>query len=208
MKILLLTHNHVVREFVSLAADKSGAELDFVESISSVDWDSYDMFFVDDRRDYLSQSYSMIGDLTNCTSVLLYNEENATHSNFDITIKKPFLPSDIQAVISNMDAYMDTSLDVNNKTPYHEQILNLSDIDEIKGLLDDDEEPQDLMVPSETLAERIKRSIDLNTDLKNNNSASTEEKLLESITTMEPKKIRKLLAGASVTISIKFPKEK
>lgn len=200
MKILLLSHNHVVREFVGLGADKADAKFDFVESVADIDIDSYDIFFVDDRGDYLSQCSKLITNLNSCKTVLLYSKADSNHEKFDIEIKKPFLPSDIKYIIENSDT-IDEPL-------YGEQILNLNDIDEIKGLLDD--EVYDKTLPIPTLADRIKQTKkDIKKIEKTKKSEENMEiKLLNAITKMEPKKIRKLLSGAEVTISIKFPKER
>jgi len=199
MRVLLLTHNHVVREFVGIASDKVEANLDIVDTISGVDIDSYDIFFVDDRDGLLSSSLELVAELSRCKSVLLYNTLADEHSSFDIEIKKPFLPSDIELVLHNIDNAHSLS--------YSEQILNPTDIDEIKALLDSD----NLSNPTrETLADRIKKT--KNKAIKDNNisvdESSIETQLLGALSNMERKKIKKLLSGAEVTISIKFPKER
>jgi len=199
MRVLLLTHNHVVREFVGIAAEKIGASIDFVETLLDVDMGSYDTIFVDDRDALMSSSLGVVGDLDRCQSVLLYSKLNRGNELFDIHVKKPFLPSDIEQVLENIGDADDIF--------YSEQILNPVDIDEIKSLLECDDTPE---LSDETLADRIKRTkkaAACKSSRSQPSQSGMETKLLKALRDMEPKKLKKLLRGAEVTISIKFPKE-
>ena len=191
MKILLLTRNHVVREFIELVADRVGAGLDVLGEVPEAGEIEYDVLFVDDRGTLLEESITLLDTLEPGQSVVLYAEENALHDFFDHQVKKPFLPSDIQQILEQ-----DT---LSSAQPIEEQVLNIQDIEEIRGLL----EREGLeIVAEEELVDEIDRE-----PLVEEEDTTMEEKLLAAISSMEPKKIRKLLRGAEVTLRIRFPKE-
>jgi len=195
MKVLLLTRNHVVREFVELVADRVGVDLDVYEHVSDVDGDAYDLLFVDDRGELLEESIVLRERLKTSQSIVLFGEESVLHASFDRKIKKPFLPSDIQRILEEQQMTEEDTAD---------QILNLQDIEEIKSLLEDEGME---IVSEEDLVDEITMENTLQimeTETVNN---TVEEKLLKALLGMEPKKIRKLLKGAEVTLRIKFPKE-
>jgi len=195
MKILLLTRNHVVREFVELVADRVSAQLEVRDVVEGIEDEGYDFLFVDDRGDLLEQSISLVDMLDTQRNVVLYNETKAIHDLFDQAVKKPFLPSDIQAILEEKV--------VSRVHLEEDQILNIQDIDEIKSLLEDEGME---IVSEEDLVDEITAESGLQI-VESEADPSMEEKLMEAITEMEPKKIRKLLRGAEVTITIRFPKE-
>jgi hypothetical protein len=192
MKILLLTRNHVVREFVELVADRVDAELVLYDTVEgSVDV-GYDFLFVDDRGELLEQSKALIERLETRKNIVLYNQAKEIHDLFDIQVKKPFLPSDIQMIL---EAPPETKVHLEE-----DQILNIRDIDEIKSLLEDEGLE---IVSEEDLADEITAESGIQIV---ESQISQEDKLIEAIMQMEPKRIRKLLKGAEVTIKIRFPK--
>ena len=123
MKILLLCDNYVVKEFISLASKSAGAKLTTISAATPKLSDSYDFLFVDDILGSIDIALDILGSIDIDKSVVLYSKESARHSEFDMAIHKPFLPSDIESLIGS--------------TKPQTQILNLADIDEIKSLLDD-----------------------------------------------------------------------
>ncbi|NKQ40917.1 MAG: hypothetical protein HF962_05030 [Sulfurovum sp.] len=205
MKILLFTKNHVVREFVELATDRVGAKLYTVETLDEAKVKEYDFVFVDDRGAFLS-SNNVFDKFPSLTSIVLYNKEKDLHDRFDIKLKKPFLPSDIQEIIEGKRFAQD-----GQQTYFSDdQVLNLQDIGEIKSLLED----EGLEIVSEKeLADEVGKDsafqvlgtehMDKTDEIKDEGS----DKILKAISEMEAKKIRKLLKGAEVTITIRFPKE-
>jgi hypothetical protein len=192
MKILLLTRNHVVREFVELVADRVDAELVLYDTVEGIVDVGYDFLFVDDRGELLEQSKALIERLETRKNIVLYNQAKAIHDLFDIQVKKPFLPSDIQMIL---EAPPETEVHLEE-----DQILNIRDIDEIKSLLEDEGLE---IVSEEDLADEITAESGIQIV---ESQISQEDKLIEAIMQMEPKRIRKLLKGAEVTIKIRFPK--
>ncbi len=216
MEILLFTHNYVVREFVELAAEEVGATLDVVDDSLNFAKERYDYVFVDDKISFLEEIIQNLDDIAS-KSVILYNTQDDIWDHFDTQIKKPFLPSDIKNILTTNDK--ETTAD------QEAQVLDLQEISEIKKLLEEDGVQ---IVSEEDLVEEIDgESEDQNTaeaekentlkpienDIGDQNKADIEtnteleEKLLGAILKMKPKKIRKLLKGAEVTLKIKFPKD-
>ncbi len=195
MRILLLTRNHVVREFIELVADRVGAVLEVREKAEDLSDQEIDFLFVDDRGELLEQSLPLLDSLDHAEHVVLYNELKEAHSLFDRQVKKPFLPSDIQEILE------DTTSSVTHLA--EDQILNIQDIEEIKTLLEDEGME---IVSEEDLVDEIDTTEEEKL-VESEETVDSEAKLLEAIMQMEPKKIRKLLRGAEVQITIKFPKE-
>jgi len=195
MKALLFTRNHVVREFVELAVKDAGVTLDVVDDNLDFAKESYDYVFVDDKISFLEEIIQNLDDIAS-KSVILYNTQDDIWDHFDMQIKKPFLPSDIKNILTTNDK--ETTAD------QEAQVLDLQEISEIKKLLEEDGVQ---IVSEEDLVEEIDgESEDQNSaDIETN--SELEEKLLGAILRMKPKKIRKLLKGAEVTLKIKFPKD-
>jgi len=166
MKIVLFTYNHVVKEFITLVADKLGADLDIVQKAKDAEDKIYDYVFVDDKDDLVQESKTLMKNSSNAIGVLLYSGENDKDvAEFDYGVKKPFLPLEIEELITkktsnssdkewtnkeesvelfldaeteNIDARIDEIKDEIEKAEANEtQILNNDDIDEIKALLGD-----------------------------------------------------------------------
>jgi len=181
-----------VREFVELVADRVDAELVLYDTVEGIVDVGYDFLFVDDRGELLEQSKALIERLETRKNIVLYNQAKEIHDLFDIQVKKPFLPSDIQMIL---EAPPETKVHLEE-----DQILNIRDIDEIKSLLEDEGLE---IVSEEDLADEITAESGIQIV---ESQISQEDKLIEAIMQMEPKRIRKLLKGAEVTIKIRFPK--
>jgi len=195
MKVLLMTRNHVVREFVELVADRVGADLEVVTGADAISGNAYTFVVVDDRGTLLEEGRAVVEGLE-CTSVVLYNVAKEAHEIFDYQVKKPFLPSEIQAILEAQEETTDA-------------VLNLQDIEEIRRLLEGEGME---IVSEETLAEAViteetLSSKETSAEEDTKSERTTEEKILEALVQMEPKRIRKLLKGAEVTLTIRFPKE-
>ena len=174
MKILLLCDNYVVKEFITLASHSVGAKLTTISDTTSKLHDSYDFLFVDDKGNMIDVAMEILDKRDIAKSIVLYSKESTRHGNFDEAIHKPFLPSDIESLIGLHKP----------KT----QILNLTDIDEIKSLLEDGDSVPNIEKQDDTVV--------------------TDEdglELIYKILQMKPKKIRQILSGAEITI--KFPKD-
>ncbi len=104
MKILLINNNPVVSRLTALSARKEDIEIDEIQEVTELNSDTYDIVFVDadswskDVRDVISENIKMK------KSVLFYAEgDEEDRSSFDISILKPFLPSEVSAVIRSVE---------------------------------------------------------------------------------------------------------
>ncbi|OYZ66793.1 MAG: hypothetical protein B7Y17_01030 [Sulfuricurvum sp. 24-42-5] len=109
MKILLLNDNPVVRKLVALSAQKTKDELSVIWSVDEVEGDSYDLLIVDDAH-YSDESMASLKEkIQYKTSLLMATRGNATPAGFDKIINKPFLPTDLVDLFSQIDKDLSSS---------------------------------------------------------------------------------------------------
>ena len=104
MKILLINNNPVVSRLTALSARKENIELDEIQEVTELSSDSYDIVFVDgdswskDVRDVIEEYIKVK------KRVLFYAEgDDDDKKAFDTSILKPFLPSEVSAVIRSIE---------------------------------------------------------------------------------------------------------
>jgi len=104
MKILLINNNPVVSRLTALSARKEDIEIDEIQEVTELNSDAYDIVFVDaeswtkDVRDVLSENINVQ------KTVLFYADgEEDEKKDFDLSILKPFLPSEVSAVIRSVE---------------------------------------------------------------------------------------------------------
>ncbi|CAA6798826.1 MAG: Highly acidic protein [uncultured Sulfurovum sp.] len=104
MKILLINNNPVVSRLTALSARKEDIEIDEIQEVTELISDTYDIVFVDadswtkDVRDVISENIEVK------KSVLFYGEgDEEERASFDLSILKPFLPSEVSAVIRSVE---------------------------------------------------------------------------------------------------------
>jgi len=130
MKILLINNNPVVSRLTALSARKEDVEIDEIQEVTELSSDIYDIVFVDaeswtkDVRDVISEN------IRTRKSVLFYadgDEEN--RASFDTAILKPFLPSEVSAVIRSIEEeeVVDESFEENHFDVIEEKKASNSD---------------------------------------------------------------------------------
>jgi len=104
MKILLINNNPVVSRLTALSARKEEVEIDEIQEVTELSSDTYDIVFVDadswskDVKDVISDN------IKTQKSVLFYADgDEEEQSTFDISILKPYLPSEVSAVIRSIE---------------------------------------------------------------------------------------------------------
>ena len=212
MNVLLLTHNHTVEEMVSLALrEREGLDLvrgDDAEMVGS----DYDVVIVDDTFPQLHEAWLFTQEFHVPHTVVLAQRGSLTQEPFAHRVTKPFLPEEIADLMDRL-LTSDSSLPPQKKKAKKKkskkkqkafkaetEVLNLDEIETIKTLL---EEEGLEIVNEEELAQKV---------LSDEEARETAEQkqhdaLLKALRKMKPKKIRKLLKGAHVTIEIRFPKD-
>ncbi len=194
------------------------AVLDIAESIEEIPAQEYDWVLVDDTVPMYQESLSFSKKLSSSHTVLLYHPENKATEGFDILIAKPFLPDEIRQSIEN---HRETPPSTSEKSKINgekadkkkvkmktdktqTQVLNLEEIETIKALLEEDGLE---IVHEEELANTVLSEEHKATKKKKKQKRDPQQELIDAILKMKPKKIRKLLKGAKVTIKIKFPED-
>ncbi|QOR62130.1 hypothetical protein ACM66Z_01235 [Sulfurovum sp. ST-21] len=279
MNILLINTNPVVSRLVSLCMRDTSITFEEVDLIAEVSGTYYDIVFVDDAS-YHDEVAAFLSAIDIAKVVFLSSRDTGEEigSMFDTVIKKPFLPSQIQAVL---DSFKNEETDLlskkeneaeesfifplssdeeiseeegkiikeNAETSVEEEkgkapkVLDSRDIEQIKALLEEDEDEVLPLIDLEDEAEYEARKVEVITQKleedgleivredeiikalsqkpkkkkekskkigkkkKKEEAYTFEEALLAAIEGMKPKKIKKLLRGAEVTIKIRFKDE-
>lgn len=102
MKILLLNDNPVVRKLVALSAQKTRDDLNVIWSVDEAEGDAYDLLIVDDAHYSDEAMGALRGKIQYKLSLLMATRGNAIPAGFDKVINKPFLPTDLVDLFSQI----------------------------------------------------------------------------------------------------------
>jgi len=104
MKILLINNNPVVSRLTALSARKEDIEIDEIQEVTELTSYNYDIVFVDAdswNEDVKSTIFTHV-DVNK--KVLFYaQDDQEEQGSFDTSILKPFLPSEVSAVIRSVE---------------------------------------------------------------------------------------------------------
>jgi len=101
VKILLINFNPVVSRLFALCTRNADIELEEVEDIGNVENRKYyDLLFVDDAS--YGENIKEFIESRDIGQKIFISYKQTSNSNFDITLKKPFLPSQILNIIENV----------------------------------------------------------------------------------------------------------
>jgi hypothetical protein len=157
MHILLININPVVSRLFALCVRDKHMDLEEVHSANAVSRDRYDVAFVDEAS-YVQEVRDVLANLMIEKKVFLSSSAELHDGGgmFDMVIKKPFLPSQITAVLEALEAeeVSEEAVEAPSLYPIPEDIpqtdeeaeegepnvLDLGEIDRIKALLDMEEE--------------------------------------------------------------------
>lgn len=101
MKILLINANPVVSRLLALCTRDQDIILDEVKHVDAVKEDDYDLLFVND--DSKMDQVNILLEKKHFRKKVFISYDEDTVNGFDLTIKKPFLPSQIIDVIESID---------------------------------------------------------------------------------------------------------
>ena len=209
MKILLINSNPVVSRLTALSARKEDIEIDEIQEVTELSNSKYDIVFVD-ADSWSKDVDSVISEnIETQKRVLFYGQDDKEEKNlFDMSILKPFLPSEVSAVIRSVEEYADT-LDVENN---HFNILDEKKEDFELSLVDiklDKEKPM-LKNDSKDEFERLDLFDDLEKDDKiepvKTEKKSFDEQLAEAFP-FKNEELNDTLADNSGIKSDEFSKE-
>ncbi|SFV59985.1 Transcription initiation factor IIF alpha subunit [hydrothermal vent metagenome] len=214
MNILLINSNPVVSRLISLCMREEDTVFEEVESVNDVTLDRYAVVFVDDRS-YNENTKRVLENLMIRKKVFLSSTEaNEEISElFDEVIKKPFLPSQIRAVLKAMDEResVEKAMNVPSIFPLASEkkteqehvddivrvndtnVLDSNEIEKIKALLEMEEEDEVPSVEALDEEEIEARKVEM---IKQQLEADgleivSEEEYVEALSSKAPKKKKK-----------------
>jgi len=205
MQILLINKNPIVSKLFSLSAKgMEGIEVDEVEDIKSLAHESYDMLFIDDGDSVDDELEDYIYSIDAKQKILFVSDNSRFVNGVDEIIKKPFLPSTIISMLRSSYG--------------EERVVIEKDIEKLLvenvELIEDEKDNSDSLILDRSEIDNIKRLLldsedGINAQVENieADSIEMEERIVKVLMDMKPKMIKKLLKGAEINITIKFPKE-
>lgn len=236
MHILLVNTNPVVSRLISLnTRDDATIHVDEISGSEMIPGERYDVVFIDEKCCDAEVTSAHLQKVRAGEKILFSSQKANTVEGIDRVIMKPFLPSEITAVLQSIlqnkeiaigeeeEPLVTSKSEEVNKDSEKEEILILDsqELEKIKQLLLDEElevaENEEFEAESEgVIAEephKPEKKEKPKKKKKNKKISKTKEKrvrfeenLLEALVEMKPQKIRKLLEGAEVSITIRFPK--
>ena len=154
MHILLINTNPVVSRLLALCTRDDSMTLEEVDNITEIKRDDYDVVFVDEMS--YKDEVLVLDEYLKSTYKVLFSNEDIEISAFDITIKKPFLPSQIIDILENTSEGQQKEesqeleveeesisifpLPSEDEVADEAQVLDVGEIEKIKALLDMDDE--------------------------------------------------------------------
>lgn len=140
MNILLLNTNPVVSRLIALCTRDEDTILEEVTDMSTVKLDSYDIVFVDDAA-YISDVQNAMKNMVFGKKILLSGKQSTVSGleEFDEAIRKPFLPSQITAVIERFSK-SEEAVEEKNEEGF---IFPLSQEEHIDNLLQTEDEGEE-----------------------------------------------------------------
>jgi hypothetical protein len=178
MKILLVNSNPVVSRLTALSARKESVELDEIRDILELKKSDYNIVFVDSES-YTIELSAVLKNSGIKRKVLFYTQDDKDKDKiFNFTILKPFLPSEVSAILREakieIDKEENLALSEKMKPKPKEEYLDLNELISAKT---DDLAPINL---------KTKRKKDVKREEKKYIQKS-EEKLLEELNASKSK---------------------
>ena len=111
MKILLINSNPVVSRLTALSARKEDIQIDEIQEVNELNNKQYDIVFVDADSWNKDVDTAISENIETQKKVLFYAQDDKSGQDlFDMSILKPFLPSEVSAIIRSIEAYNVESL--------------------------------------------------------------------------------------------------
>jgi len=167
VKILLLNDNPVVTKLVTLSAQKTNDEVTTAHSLEEVPAGNYDLLVIDDAQ-YDEEGYAELQNKIEFKkSLFICSRDNENEESFSATIKKPFLPTDMVELFTNLKKNLDAVEDVSDEELLDGldglELEGLDDLDELENVDDelilDDEELGESVLDDEE-AQKVKELLD------------------------------------------------
>jgi hypothetical protein len=203
MRVLLLSRNRVVRELVKLGLrGVESLELEIPEPGSLPRYDRYDLVFEEDRYAEELQLLGLEHLLASRRILLGERGAPAEKDRYDRIIPKPFLPEDIRAALSeaeesespDTEESLDAFAEIGGGSEAETEVLDREEILRIRRLLEGEVESEAAPEPAEVSVGAQRDFYDF-------------DEFLELLERCKVKKLRQLLQGSRIHLTIEFPEE-
>ena len=184
MKILLINENPVVSRLLILCTRNDTVLLDEVSTVDEVQENNYDVVFVDEAS-YGHDVAELIGTLKSAKKVFIsYRSDDMR--GFDVTIKKPFLPSQITELIAGIEGHKEEAvLEIEDETVTKEEEKLNDEMPSIFPLSAEEEAPEVEALEKESTSavldvdeiEKIKALLNMDEDLQVPETELSEEEI-------------------------------
>ncbi|SHO80609.1 Highly acidic protein [hydrothermal vent metagenome] len=125
MNILLINKSIVVSRLVAICARDIEASVDEIDNISNLKKDNYDMIIVDGEINSQELEDS-INKIISKSKIILYSKLEDNLSNYDIKIKKPFLPQKLTDILNKFNSEKSNSIIKENiDNSFIEALINM-----------------------------------------------------------------------------------
>ncbi len=185
-KIPVISNSLIVKELLNLIFKKRDEKILYLHS-NEIDTLYDSVVIIDDTLDELKSTHSRLK-ANNNTTVLL---GESTEIDTDYSLKKPFLPKDIEELLKKIPQKSIKKKDIKTK------VLDPDEIAHIKALMDLDDEytgDSEELTPVELL--EFRESLKL--------KGKEAKEFLYEIATLQTKKLKKLLKKSDISIKISF----
>ncbi len=184
MHILLININPVVSRLIALCMREEHIDLEEVQNIGTVSRDKYDVVFVDDAS-YDDEVREVLANLIMRKKVFLSsNDEMSTATRvFDSVIKKPFLPSQITAVLESLeeDNTLEAVTEVPSIFPLFNDEVNIENVEEAEDEIVEEDEKVDTKVLDLNEIDKIKTLLDMDEEVEEVSEEEYESRKVEVI---------------------------
>ncbi len=147
MRILLLNDNPVVNKLVTLSAQKTSDELDVVDSIESIESDSYDLLVIDDAMYNENIFEDIKSKIRFSASLYICSRDAEKIADFTATLKKPFLPTDL------VELFLKLAKEIDSSEPKTEEEPEFDEVEELEEFNDQEMELEEEAIQSDAFEE-------------------------------------------------------
>ncbi len=182
MKILLVNSNPVVSRLTALSARKESVELDEIKNISELKKSDYNIIFVDSDS-FNSELLNFLKNSDIKRRVLFYTQNEKTKDNiFNFTILKPFLPSEVSAILRETKIEIDEEESAKLSSVKEEPKEEYLDLNELISTKKNDLAPISLLEdePKPKKTEKVKKNDNNLEDTKEKVSKELEKELISN----------------------------
>ncbi len=184
MHILLININPVVSRLISFCMRNDNMNLEEVHDIADVARDRYDIVFVDEAS-YGDDTEALLANLIMRKKVFLSSSDEASDGArlFDMVIKKPFLPSQITAVLESLeeDETLEVSTEIPSIFPLSGDEVNVEDRNESVDETLEENEQVDTKVLDLNEIDKIKALLEMEEEIKEVSDEEYESRKVEVI---------------------------